>query len=295
MLNSDMGSKIKNCLCQVGATTLILLALSGCGSDGADQVTPDQATHNNLRNACADGGETVIDGYYEREIDSSALNFQFNMFYNSCTSVIDFTDASTKRTCSLVTTYDGPLNYTYSSIPSGEPYDFELNLDSPEPLTFSINDRKLKIEFKQFKLIRRGTQKTYFGTIVVDDVEYKADKIIPFIENSLLSCRETEEHLSVVDQSLRVASEVQARAAKSSALAFNKGCFNCHAVANKLVGPAYKDVSARYTAKDTDYLIRKVLDGGSGIWGNVPMPPNRALGVTEKEAEQLVRWILTLK
>jgi len=290
-----MGSKIKNCLYQVGTTTLIVLAVSGCGSDGADQVTPDQATHNNLRNTCADGGESVIDGYYEREIYSSALNFQFNMFYNSCTSVVDFTDASTNRTCSLATTYDGPLNYTYSSIPSGEPYDFELNLDSPEPLTFSINDRMLKIEFKQFKLIRRGTQKTYFGTIVVDDVEYKADKIIPFIESSLLSCRETEEHLSVVDQSLRVASETQARAANQSALAVTKGCLNCHSVSNKVLGPAFSDVSARYTAKDTDYLIKKVLDGSSGMWGAVPMPSNRALGVTEKEAEELVEWILSLK
>jgi cytochrome c len=279
----------------IATTALIVLTLSGCGSDGGDQITPDQATHNNLRNACADGGETVIDGYYEREIDSSALNFQFYMVYNSCTSVMDFTDASTNRTCSLVTTYDGPLNYSYSSIPSGEPYDFELNLDSPEPLTFSINDRKLKIEFKQFKLIRRDTQKTYFGTIVVDDVAYKADKIIPFIENSLLSCRETEEHLSVVDQSLRVASEGQARAANPQVLARNKGCFNCHAVANRLVGPPYRDVAARYTAKDTDYLIKKVLEGSSGIWGVPHMPPNRALGVTEKEAEELVRWILTLK
>jgi cytochrome c len=78
-------------------------------------------------------------------------------------------------------------------------------------------------------------------------------------------------------------------------LAQKKNCMACHAVDKKLVGPAYKDVAAKYAGqKDAvDKLSQKVLKGGSGAWGAVPMPANPQ--VTEAEAKQLVGWILTLK
>jgi len=62
-----------------------------------------------------------------------------------------------------------------------------------------------------------------------------------------------------------------------------------------VVGPAYKDVAAKYAGqKDAeDKLTQKVLKGGSGVWGAVPMPANTQ--VTEAEARTLVKWILTLK
>jgi cytochrome c len=77
-------------------------------------------------------------------------------------------------------------------------------------------------------------------------------------------------------------------------LAQKKGCMACHQLATKVVGPAYKDVAAKY-AKDKDAvkkLSEKVIKGGSGVWGPVPMPPN---AVTPAEAEQLVKWVLTVK
>lgn len=78
-------------------------------------------------------------------------------------------------------------------------------------------------------------------------------------------------------------------------LAQKKNCMACHAVDKKLVGPSYKDVAAKYAGqKDAvDKLAQKVLKGGSGAWGAVPMPANPQ--VTEAEAKQLVQWILTLK
>ena len=78
-------------------------------------------------------------------------------------------------------------------------------------------------------------------------------------------------------------------------LAQKKNCMACHAVDKKLVGPAYKDVAAKYAGqKDAvDKLAQKVLKGGSGNWGAVPMPANPQ--VTEAEAKQLVQWVLTLK
>jgi cytochrome c len=78
-------------------------------------------------------------------------------------------------------------------------------------------------------------------------------------------------------------------------LAQKKNCLACHAVDKKVLGPAYKDVAAKYAGqKDAvDKLAVKVMKGGSGVWGNIPMPENPQ--VSEAEAKQLVSWILTLK
>ena len=74
-----------------------------------------------------------------------------------------------------------------------------------------------------------------------------------------------------------------------------KNCMACHAVDKKVLGPAYKDVAAKYAGqKDAvDKLAAKVVKGGTGVWGNIPMPANPQ--VTDAEAKQLVQWILTLK
>jgi cytochrome c len=73
-----------------------------------------------------------------------------------------------------------------------------------------------------------------------------------------------------------------------------KNCFACHAVDKKVVGPAYKDVAAKYAGqKDAeDKLVQKVIKGSSGTWGTIPMPPNN---VTEKEAHSMVQWVLAQK
>ena len=79
------------------------------------------------------------------------------------------------------------------------------------------------------------------------------------------------------------------------ALAKAKNCMACHAVDKKLVGPAYKDVAAKYAGqKDAvDKLAVKIMKGGSGVWGPVPMPANTQ--VSEAEARQLAPWVLSLK
>ena len=78
-------------------------------------------------------------------------------------------------------------------------------------------------------------------------------------------------------------------------LAQKKNCMACHAVDKKLVGPAYKDVAAKYAGqKDAvDKLAQKVVKGGAGVWGQVPMPANTQ--VSDTEAKQIVSWILSLK
>jgi cytochrome c len=78
-------------------------------------------------------------------------------------------------------------------------------------------------------------------------------------------------------------------------LAQKKNCMACHAVDKKVVGPAYKEVAAQYAGqKDAvDKLSQKVMKGGVGVWGAVPMPANPQ--ITEAEAKQLVQWVLNQK
>lgn len=88
---------------------------------------------------------------------------------------------------------------------------------------------------------------------------------------------------------------VAAPAMADLALATSKNCMACHAVDKKVVGPAYKDVAAKYAGqKDAvDKLSGKILKGGGGVWGPVPMPANTQ--VNEAEAKKLASWVLSLK
>ena len=77
------------------------------------------------------------------------------------------------------------------------------------------------------------------------------------------------------------------------ALVKAKGCTACHANDKKLVGPAYKEVAKKYKgdAGAAAKLAEKVIKGGQGVWGPIPMPPNK---VTEDEAKKMVVYILAM-
>ena len=79
------------------------------------------------------------------------------------------------------------------------------------------------------------------------------------------------------------------------ALATAKNCTSCHAVDKKVLGPSYKEVATKYAgqADAVDKLSGKIMKGGAGAWGPVPMPANAQ--VNADEAKKLVTWILTLK
>lgn len=76
------------------------------------------------------------------------------------------------------------------------------------------------------------------------------------------------------------------------ALAQRSACMTCHAVDKKVVGPAYKDVAAKYKGDKTAEakLIEKVKKGGSGVWGTIPMPPNAQ--IKDDDIKTLVKWVL---
>ena len=86
-----------------------------------------------------------------------------------------------------------------------------------------------------------------------------------------------------------------APALADQALAQARNCMACHAVDKKLVGPSYREVATRYSGQRDaiDRLAVKIMKGGSGVWGPVPMPANSQ--VNEAEAKRLAAWMMTLK
>lgn len=77
-------------------------------------------------------------------------------------------------------------------------------------------------------------------------------------------------------------------------LAKTKNCMGCHAVDNKVLGPSFKEVAAKYAGKKGAQaeIAQSVMSGSSGKWGAIAMPANN---VTQAEATSLATWILSLK
>jgi len=88
---------------------------------------------------------------------------------------------------------------------------------------------------------------------------------------------------------------ISAPALADETLAKSKNCMACHAVDKKLVGPSYKDVAKKYggDAKAVDALAAKIVKGGSGVWGAIPMPANPQ--VNAADAQKLAAWVMSHK
>jgi cytochrome c len=72
------------------------------------------------------------------------------------------------------------------------------------------------------------------------------------------------------------------------------GCAACHMADRKLVGPAYKDIAAKYRgrADAVPYLMQRVRKGGPGNWGQVPMAATDASKLSDAELKALINWVL---
>jgi len=82
---------------------------------------------------------------------------------------------------------------------------------------------------------------------------------------------------------------------KGEKLIAQSDCLACHQVEKKLVGPSYQEVAQKYenNAKNVDYLAGKIIEGGAGVWGQVPMTPHPDL--TKADAQEMARYILSLR
>lgn len=86
------------------------------------------------------------------------------------------------------------------------------------------------------------------------------------------------------------------QASANEALAQKSGCLACHNADKKVIGPAFKDVAAKYkgNGEAEAKLVYKVKAGGSGVWGPVPMPANSPR-VSDADIKTLVKWVLSQK
>lgn len=100
---------------------------------------------------------------------------------------------------------------------------------------------------------------------------------------------------SVLILTLAVGTLAAAPAFANADLAQKKNCMACHAVDKKLVGPSFKEVAAKYASdkEAAGKLATKIVKGGTGVWGQIPMPANPQ--VSEAEAKQLATWVLGTK
>ena len=82
---------------------------------------------------------------------------------------------------------------------------------------------------------------------------------------------------------------------KGLALIGKSDCLTCHKANEKNIGPAYKDVAEKYenTEDNVKMLAGKIIKGGSGVWGNIPMTPHPT--ISQEDAEAMVKYVLLLK
>ena len=93
---------------------------------------------------------------------------------------------------------------------------------------------------------------------------------------------------------LATAVALPAASMASEELAQKSNCLACHQVEAKLVGPSFKEIAEMYSGQDgaADELAGKIKNGSSGVWGQIPMPPNPA--VSDDDIKTLVDWVLSL-
>lgn len=70
-------------------------------------------------------------------------------------------------------------------------------------------------------------------------------------------------------------------------------CMACHNVTERTIGPSYKEIAGKYSEKDVEILASKIIEGGNGVWGNVPMQPHPQ--VSKDDAKKMIAYILSQK
>ena len=114
----------------------------------------------------------------------------------------------------------------------------------------------------------------------------------------LVSCSKKEEPKTNSDVMMKEPTKQEEVTAKTPEeegedLIEKSSCLTCHKEDGKLIGPSYKEVAAKYTEADIDKLADKIINGGSGVWGDVMMSPHP--GIDKENAKKMVKYILSLK
>ncbi|MBF9254337.1 c-type cytochrome [Pontibacter sp. 172403-2] len=145
-----------------------------------------------------------------------------------------------------------------------------------------------------------GYDKAYDSNAVAE--EEKGIAPAPSAEEATDAAAPAEADAGVADNAEAAATTDGADKEAAQSESFEKGesliassdCLSCHQIDKKLVGPAYKDVAKKYeaTEKNIDYLSSKIIQGGAGVWGQIPMTPHPDL--SKENASEMVKYILSL-
>jgi cytochrome c len=102
------------------------------------------------------------------------------------------------------------------------------------------------------------------------------------------------EWMALVVASLLPCAALAGTVADMQAVADKNGCFACHGMQAKVIGPGFAEVAAKYKgdSQAADRLGKKIREGGKGVWGPVPMPAHGNLG--EADARKLAEWVLSI-
>lgn len=111
----------------------------------------------------------------------------------------------------------------------------------------------------------------------------------------ILSCskKENTEAQGVPSETSAVSETVKAANLSGDQIIETLDCSGCHAVNERMIGPSYKEIAGKYSDKDIEMLASKIIEGGSGVWGGVPMAPHPQ--VSKEDAKKMVEYILSQK
>ena len=98
---------------------------------------------------------------------------------------------------------------------------------------------------------------------------------------------------SVVEQKIDSVTVSKSDIAEGKSLIEGTDCLTCHKNDEKLVGPSYSEIAQKYSENDIDLLADKIVNGGSGVWGEVPMAAHP--GMSKENAKKMVTYILSLR
>lgn len=183
---------------------------------------------------------------------------------------------------------------------------YVLNLNNIVPADFVAN----KDTLPKVRMPARDKMKPYPGLMSVHgkpdvhnvacmkdcagDVAVTARLPAGFVKNLYGDIRDNFRGLATMNEAGPPASAAPARVADGAELIQQYGCTACHAVDHKIVGPAFHDVAAKYHGDPgaTAHLTQKIRDGGAGVWGTIPMPPQTE--PSDLDLATIVHWVLAL-
>lgn len=109
----------------------------------------------------------------------------------------------------------------------------------------------------------------------------------------IFSCSKKETPVDAISSETTVVSEPAKTNLSGDQIIETLDCSGCHSVNERMIGPSYKEIAEKYSEKDIELLASKIIEGGSGVWGGVPMSAHPQ--VSKEDAKKMVEYILSQK